>query len=82
LFYSLIILFRRNLVFSQYHRLSLSQHFFLRFRYPVSLQPNLLLRSSPRSILPSFYSTPFYPPTSIDFRFPLSIAASTVLQSL
>ena len=45
LFYSLIILFRRNLVFSQYHRLSLSQHFFLHFRYPVSLQPNLLLRS-------------------------------------
>ena len=31
--------------FSQHHRLFLSQHFFLRSRYPVSLQPNLLLRS-------------------------------------
>ena len=30
--------------FSQHHRLFLSQHFFLRFRYPVSLQPNLHLR--------------------------------------
>jgi hypothetical protein len=32
--------------------LSLSQHFFLRFRYPVSLQPNLLL-----SFLASVFST-------------------------
>ena len=44
LFCSLVFLFRRNLVFSQ-HRLFLSRHFFLRFRYPVSLQPNLLFRS-------------------------------------
>ena len=37
--------FRHNLDLSQHHRLFLSQYLFLRFRYPVSLQPNLLLRS-------------------------------------
>src|SRR5271168_1322320 len=45
LFSQLHPLSRRNLVFSQHHRLFLSQHFFLRSRYPVSLQPNLHLRS-------------------------------------
>ena len=59
LFCSLVILFRRNLVSSQHHRLFLSQHLFLRFRYPVSLQPNLRFRSQPRSILPSLRSLPF-----------------------
>ena len=44
-YYSIVILPRRNLVFSQHHRLFLSQHFFLRSRYPVSLQPNLHLHS-------------------------------------
>src|SRR5271155_4645390 len=37
--------FRRNLDSSPHHRLFLSQHFSLRFRYPVSLQPNLHFRS-------------------------------------
>jgi hypothetical protein len=48
--------FRRNLVFSQHHRLFLSRHFFLRLRYPVSLQPNLLL-----SFLASVHSTVVLP---------------------
>ena len=46
LFLSLSLhLFRPNLDLSQHHRLFLSQHFFLRFRDPGSLQHNLLLHS-------------------------------------
>src|SRR5271154_2787504 len=36
---------RADMVRNSEHCLFLSQHFFLRSRYPVSLQPNLLLRS-------------------------------------
>src|ERR1700685_2211865 len=52
------------------------------FRYPVSLQPNLLLSflASVSSTVVLFSSV--YPFTSVDSRFPLSVAAPTVLQSL
>jgi hypothetical protein len=46
----------------------------------LAAQPALSFLAS--VFLPSFYSPPSYPFTSIDFRLPLFVAASTVLQSL